>query len=254
VDKLGYDIKKLSYILPTHVHLDHAGGAGHLSQQLPQSKVVAHVRAAKVLSEPSILNKLMQGFRHVFGQDAILQFGGMIPVAKEKFLLVEDGQTISLGNRMLTVIHTPGHDPNHLCFLDSKSNGLFCGDALGGYFSEVEAVIPSIVPGSDPYMIIKSIKKLREREPALLFFSHGGTTKFANKILNSFENNAQQCTNVALELMKMGADDDEVANSLADVLVSGSKISREDYLASALFFKKMVIAGYQMYFKKHDML
>lgn len=167
---------------------------------------------------------------------------------------MDDGHTIQLGDRNLTAVHTPGHDPNHLCFLDSKSNGLFCGDALGGYFAEAEAAIPSIVPGSDPYLIVESITKLREFEPDLLFFSHGGTTKHANKVLNLFEENSARCTGLALELMKKGVNDDEVANHLADVLVNGSKISREEYLASASFFKTMVIRGYQMYFKKHGMI
>ena len=63
VDKLGYDIRKLSYIIPTHVHPDHAGGAGLLARQLPQAKVVAHPRAVKVLADAFILERLMQGFK-----------------------------------------------------------------------------------------------------------------------------------------------------------------------------------------------
>jgi len=63
VDKLGYDIKNLSYIIPTHVHPDHAGGAGLLARQLPQAKVVAHPRAVKVLADAFILERLMQGFK-----------------------------------------------------------------------------------------------------------------------------------------------------------------------------------------------
>lgn len=145
VDKLGYDIGKLSYIIPTHVHPDHAGGAGLLAQQLPQAKVVAHSRAAKVLADPSILERLMQGFKQLFGDDAQERFGEMLPIAEERFVLVEDGESISLGERGLRVIHTPGHDPNHLCFLDTKSRGLFCGDALGAYFSNIEARLPSCI-------------------------------------------------------------------------------------------------------------
>lgn len=124
--KLGYDIRRLSYIIPTHVHIDHAGGAGLLARQLPQTKVVAHSRAVKVLANPSILERLMQGFMQVFGDDAQKRFGEMLPIAEERFVPVEDGDSISLGERELKVIHTPGHDPNHLCFLDTKSRGLFC--------------------------------------------------------------------------------------------------------------------------------
>jgi glyoxylase-like metal-dependent hydrolase (beta-lactamase superfamily II) len=74
VGKLGYDINNLAYIMPTHVHMDHAGGAGHLSQGLTNTKVVAHARAAKVLTDATILKKLMYGFRRVFGDGAISRY------------------------------------------------------------------------------------------------------------------------------------------------------------------------------------
>ena len=88
VGKLGYDIRKLSYIIPTHVHPDHAGAAGLLARQLPQTKVVACSRAAKVLADPSILERLMQGFKQVFGDGAQDLFGEMLPIAEERFVSV----------------------------------------------------------------------------------------------------------------------------------------------------------------------
>ena len=96
VDRLGYDIKKLSYIIPTHVHPDHAGGAGILARQLPQAKVVAHSRAVKVLADPSILERMMQVSRQVYGDDALERFGKMVSIAEERFLKVEDGDSIPL--------------------------------------------------------------------------------------------------------------------------------------------------------------
>jgi glyoxylase-like metal-dependent hydrolase (beta-lactamase superfamily II) len=248
--KLGYDIRKLSYIIPTHVHPDHAGGAGFLARQLPQTKLVAHSRAVKVLANPSILERLMQGFKQVFGDDARERFGEMLPIVEERFLLVEDGGSIPLGERELKVIHTPGHDPNHLCFLDSKSRGLFCGDALGGYFSEIEVTIPSITPGSDPFLILQSIDKLRELDAAIVFFSHGGTTREVTKIMQKFADNARQCTDIVLKALKMGEDREVIANSLADVLVKGSTLTKEDYLASSPYFISVTVEGYRQYFKK----
>jgi len=254
VGKLGYDIRKLSYIIPTHVHPDHAGAAGLLARQLPQTKVVTHSRAVKVLADSSILERLMQGFKQVFGDDAQERFGEMHPIAEERFLLVEDGDSIPLGERELKAIHTPGHDPNHLCFLDTKSKGLFCGDALGGYFSEVEVTIPSIAPGSDPFLILQSIDKLRELDPAILFFSHGGTTREVAKIMRMFADNARQCADIALKALKAGEDREKIANSLADVLVKGSTMTKEDYLASSPYFRTLMIEGYRQYFKKKNMI
>jgi len=252
--KLGYDVREHSYIIPTHVHPDHAGAAGVLARELPQTKVVAHSRAAKVLADPSILVRLMQGFKQVFGNDAQVRFGEMLPIAEERFLLVEDGESIPLGERELKVIHTPGHDPNHLCFLDTKSRGLFCGDALGGYCSEVEVTIPSIAPGSDPFLILKSIDKLRELDPAILFFSHGGTTREVTRIMRMFADNARQCARVALKAMKTREAQEEIVSRLADILVKGSTLTKADYLASSLYLKTLMIEGYRQYFKKKNMI
>jgi glyoxylase-like metal-dependent hydrolase (beta-lactamase superfamily II) len=251
VGKLGYDIRKLSYIIPTHVHPDHAGAAGLLARQLPQTKVVAHSRAAKVLADPSILERLMHGFKQVFGDDAQERFGEMLPIAEERFVLVEDGERIPLGEKELKVVHTPGHDPNHLCFLDTKSRGLFCGDALGGYFSEVEVTIPSIAPGSDPFLILQSIDKIRELDPSIFFFSHGGTTREVAKIMRIVADNARQFADIALRALKAGEDGEEIANSLADVLVKGSTLTKEDYLASSPYIRTLMIASYRQYFKKN---
>ena len=250
VDKLGYDIKKLSYIIPTHVHPDHAGATGLLAQQLPQAKVVAHSRVAKVLADPSILERMMQGFKQLFGDDAQERFGEMLPIAEERFVLVEDGQSISLGERELRVIHTPGHDPNHLCFLDTKSRGLFCGDALGAYFSNIKARLPSCILGSDPVLVQQSIDKLRKLNLSILFFSHGGAIREVDRIIQRVADDERQCAHIALKALRAGEDREKLANSLAGVLAKGSTLTKEEYLASSPYFAPVAVEGYRHYFKK----
>ena len=254
VDKLGYDIRKLSYIIPTHVHPDHAGAAGLLARQLPQTKVVAYSRAAKVLADPPILERLMQGFKQVFGDGAQELFGEMLPIAEERFVLVQDGESIPLGERELRVIHTPGHDPNHLCFLDTKTRGLFCGDALGAYFSDIKGRLPSCILGSDPILILQSIDKLRELNPAILLFSHGGATREVSEIIQRVANDERQWADIALKALKAGEDREEMANSLADVLVKDSTLTKEDYLASSPYFISLMVGGYRQYFKEKNMI
>ena len=253
VGKLGYDIRKLSYIIPTHVHPDHAGGAGHLTRRLPQTKVVAHSRAIKVFADSSILKRLMQGFMKVYGHDANELFGEMLPIAEERFVLVDDGDSIALGQRELKVIHTPGHDPNHLCFLDTKSKGVFCGDALGAYFSEIEFIFTCPVPGSDPFLFLQSIEKLQKLKPELVFFSHGSTTKDADKIVQSALNEAQRCHNAAFKALKAGNDQKEVARRLIEIMASGSALARSD-LSEWPCLIPVTVAGYRQYFKKHNMI
>ena len=253
VGQLGYDIRKLSYIIPTHVHIDHAGGAGLLARQLPQTKVVAYSRAVKVLAGPSILERMMQGFMHIYGDDAVERYGEMIPVAEERFEKVEDGDRIPLGHRELKVIHTPGHDPNHLCFLDTKSRGVFCGDALGAYFSEIEVLFTSPVPGSDPFLFLQSIEKVKKLKPERMFFSHGSATKDADKIIQSALDGARQCHDTALEALRADEDPKEVARRLIEIMAGDSAPARSN-LSDWPYFIPIAVEGYRQYFKKNNMI
>jgi glyoxylase-like metal-dependent hydrolase (beta-lactamase superfamily II) len=253
VGQLGYDIRKLSYIIPTHVHPDHAGGAGLLARQLPQAKVVAHSRAVKVLADPSILDRMMQGFTQIYGDDARQRFGEMVPIAEERFVKVEDEDRIPLGNRELKVIHAPGHDPNHLCFLDTRSRGLFCGDALGAYFSEIDVLFTCPVPGSDPFLFLQSVEKLQKLKPELVFFSHGSATADADKIMQSAKDGARQCHDTAFEALKSGEDQKEVARRLIEIMGSSSALARS-YLSDWPYFIPIAVEGYHQYFKKNNMI
>jgi glyoxylase-like metal-dependent hydrolase (beta-lactamase superfamily II) len=253
VEKLGYEAKELSYIIPTHVHGDHAGGAGLLAQRLPRAQVVAHPRAAKFLADPSMIARLMQGFKHIFGDDAEDRFGLMRLVAQEKFMLVDDGESIPLGGRELKVIHAPGHDPYQLCFLDTRSRGLFCGDAFGGYFPEIEVILPSSTPGSDPILTLHSMEKLQGLNPELVFFSHGSSTREAAKIIQLGVDEARQCQDIALIALEAGENQKEVAHRLIEVLVRGSALARSELL-NWPYLAIVTVEGYRQYFKKNDMI
>jgi len=253
VEKVGYDAKELSYIIPTHVHGDHAGGAGLLALQLPQARVVAHPKAAKFLADASMIARLMQGFKHIFGNDAEDRFGMMPSISQEKFVLVDDGESIPLGGRELKVINTSGHAPYHLSFLDTKTRGLFCGDAFGGYFSEMEVVFPSSTPGSDPILTLRSMEKLQRLEPELVFFSHGNSTREAAKIIQLGVDQARQCQDIVLKALKAGEDLKEVARRLIEVLARGSALARSELLAWP-YFIRVTVEGYWQYFKKYNMI
>jgi glyoxylase-like metal-dependent hydrolase (beta-lactamase superfamily II) len=253
VEKIGYDAKEISYIIPTHVHGDHAGGAGSLVQRMFQTNVVAQPKAANLLADPSMIAKLMQGFKHIFGNDAEERFGMMPPIPQEKFILVEDGEDISLGGRKLKVIHTPGHDPYHLCFLDTKSRGVFCGDALGAYFSELDVIFACPIPGSDPFLCLQSMEKLQELKPEMLFYSHGSATRDAVKIIQSVIDVARQCQAAAFESLKANEDRKEVAHKIAEIMAGGSALAKAE-LFDWPYLIPLTVEGYRQYFKKNNII
>jgi glyoxylase-like metal-dependent hydrolase (beta-lactamase superfamily II) len=253
VRHLGYGADELAYIIPTHVHSDHAGGAGHLARQLPRARVVAHPRAARLLADASIIERMLQNRKLVFGEDADERFGGMLAIARDRFVLVEDGTDIDLGDRKLRVIHTPGHDPNHLCFLDSKTLGLFGGDALGGYFAESKSRLPACVPGSDPVLIVESIARIQRHNPALLFFSHGGAAGNASRIIDVALSAEDQCAAIALKAMQAGEKQEKIGRMLAEILAQDSDATAEEILAFP-YFTSMTVAGYRQAFKKKNLI
>ena len=224
-----------------------------MARQLPHTRVVSHSRAAKVLADPSILERMMQVSRQVYGDDALERFGKMVPVAEERFLKVEDGDSIPLGHRELNVIHTPGHDPNHLCFLDTGSMGVFCGDALGAYFSELEVLFTCPVPGSDPFLFLQSIEKLKKLKPERVFFSHGSAAEDADSIIESALDMTRQCNDTALEALKSGEDQKEVARRLIEIMAKSSELARSD-LSEWPYFTTIAVEGYRQYFMKNNMI
>jgi glyoxylase-like metal-dependent hydrolase (beta-lactamase superfamily II) len=90
--------RKLSYIISTHGHLDHAGGIGQLLIDSPDIIVVAHDEAVRHLVDPRCLN---DGIRQVFGGDFEQVYGSYLPVPENPILPVRDGTVISLGDRTL---------------------------------------------------------------------------------------------------------------------------------------------------------
>lgn len=253
MNRIGFNPADLTYIIPTHVHSDHAGGAGHLAQQLPDATILAHPKAARLLADQAIIDRMLQSRRIVFGEDADERFGNMYAIDRNRFKLVEDGTKIDLGNRRLAVIHTPGHDPNHLCFLDSKTRGLFSGDALGGYYPESKSRMPACVPGSDPEKIVQSIDKIKQFKPAMVCFSHGGAVSGASGLIQTALDNEKRCAEIALRAMKAGEDQKMIGSRLAEILAEESELTPEE-IQSFPYFTSMTVEGYRQSFDKKHLL
>jgi glyoxylase-like metal-dependent hydrolase (beta-lactamase superfamily II) len=119
---------QLAYIIPTHIHVDHAGGVGALAARYPTAMVLAHPRGAKHLANPA---RLVATTKRIYGDDFETRSGPVLPVPESRIRVVEDGDTFIVGGRTLEVIRAPGHSPDHFCILDKSLDGLFCGEALG---------------------------------------------------------------------------------------------------------------------------
>lgn len=135
LEQKGIGREQVDYVLVTHVHLDHAGGAGALMQALPNARLVAHPRGARHMASPE---KLIQGTIAVYGEHQFHKLYGEIPpIPQERIIEVADGDELRLGDSVLEFIHTPGHAEHHYCIVDRTANALFTGDTFGISYREL---------------------------------------------------------------------------------------------------------------------
>ncbi len=183
--RLNLDPKQVRYIIVTHIHLDHAGGAGLLLQSCPNAKVVVHPRGARHLADPS---RLIAGARLVYGEQFDSLFDPVVPIPEERLLVKGEGDQLPIGpNCTLSFMDTPGHAAHHLSFYDPVSKGIFTGDTAGIRFSEVDwqFVIPSTSPNQfDPEAALKSIARYRQLKPERIYFGHYSMTTEVEDALN----------------------------------------------------------------------
>ncbi|MBC8493209.1 MAG: MBL fold metallo-hydrolase [Candidatus Thioglobus sp.] len=197
--QINYDC--VDYIILTHIHLDHAGGAGELIKHLPNAVIYVHERGAQHLIDPS---KLRAGVIGVYGELFFKQFlGDLIPTPEDKVIVAKDGAEIALGNRVLTFIDTPGHARHHVCLWDQKSQGIFSGDTLGVSYREFDTeqgclIFPPTTPVQfDPDAWIKTIDKLMSFKPKVAYLTHFNQIEFNTESADMLKQHINGFTQIA---------------------------------------------------------
>jgi glyoxylase-like metal-dependent hydrolase (beta-lactamase superfamily II) len=179
LEALGLARSAVDWVIPTHVHLDHAGGAGALMRELPNATLAIHPRGERHMIDPTAL---YEGALAVYGAQVMARdYGRLVPVPAERVRVVRDGESIDIGSRRLDVADTPGHARHHHCYWDQATRGWFTGDTFGISLREFDRpngrawVGPSIVPSQfDPPALRASITRLLAREPACVYVTHYG--------------------------------------------------------------------------------
>jgi glyoxylase-like metal-dependent hydrolase (beta-lactamase superfamily II) len=167
---------QVDYVLLTHIHLDHAGGAGLLMQSLPNARAVIHPRGARHMIDPT---KLIEGSIAVYGEARFRDlYGQIIPVARERVMQSEEGMRLSFGGRELELIHTPGHALHHYCVVDQEAQAIFSGDTFGVSYRQFdtaagEFIFPTTTPiHFDPQALHASIDRLMSYRPTSIYLTH----------------------------------------------------------------------------------
>lgn len=201
LETAGIEPTQVDWILPTHIHLDHAGGAGHLARVCPNARVLLHPKGLPHLVKPTILWK---GSVKVLGEVA-RAYGPPQPFAPEQAVEATDGQRIELGQTNLEVHFTPGHASHHLSYFEPDRGWLFSGDAAGLYYEELEAAIP-VTP--TPYrhdQQLESLAKMSGLDPRLLCYTHFGPREPADQRLEQVTDEYRAWMTIVRDGMTTGA-------------------------------------------------
>ncbi|BFI96167.1 MAG: MBL fold metallo-hydrolase [Rhodanobacter sp.] len=178
LDDNGLAPADVDWLILTHVHLDHAGGAGELLARLPNAKLVVHPRGARHMIDPS---QLWAGASAVYGEQAMeASYGRLRPVPAERVMQAPDGHSVDLAGRRLLCLDTPGHAKHHLTLYDARSNACFTGDVFGLSYREFDTakgpfVLPTTTPVQfDPDALHASIRRLVALNPTAMYLTHYG--------------------------------------------------------------------------------
>lgn len=245
MEQLG--MRDLSYIIPTHIHLDHGGGIGQMAALFPRAKVVLHPQGMKHAIEPS---RLIQSTRASFGNDFEASWGPILPVPESQVKVPLDGETISVDGRSLQIIYAPGHASHHMAIFDLKTGGLFCGEALGMPRPGAEDFpLPFATPGFDLEVSLETMERLRKLKPRLLFYSHGGAGREPEKLISQAVENIRVFGDIILKALKDGKSPEAISRSLRDYTSAVRPNLKMGEVDTA-----MTVLGYTAYFKKKGLV
>ena len=186
LESRGRRPEEISHVIVTHVHLDHAGGAGTLMQRLPQATLVAHPYGARHLVDPS---KLEASARAVYGDQRFDEmYGALLPVSEDRVVVMADGDELSVGGRTLAFMDSPGHARHHFTIWDEQTRGWFTGDTFGLSYRNLDTasgafIFPTTTPIQfDPEALVSSIDRMVEKTPESMYLTHFGRVQEVERL------------------------------------------------------------------------
>ena len=224
---LGLGPGDLATVVVTHIHLDHAGGAGDIAAMFPAAEIVVHQRGARHLADPS---RLMNSARSVYGPALDALFGELAPTPAERIRAVEERGSIDLGGgRRLDSHYSPGHAKHHVGLIDSVSGDLYVGDAAGVYIQETGDMRPATPPPDfDLETALASLRTFKTLRPQRLQFSHFGPVSAVGETLERSAEEIRLWVDETKRAVGSGLSLDHAAAMVAERTRDRYAVLRED--------------------------
>lgn len=201
--ELRIDPSTVKNVIVTHIHLDHAGGAGFLLEHFPEARVFVHERGLPHLADPT---RLLGSAAMALGE-TFQQYGTLRPIPHERLVPLKGGEFIDLGGRELETVYTPGHARHHVSILDRSSRCVFAGDSAGIYFPDDERFIPTTpYPEFDLPQAIQAMKTMAKLNPRAILYTHFGTRDDARRALEEQQEEYAEWGRRARKLQGVGLE------------------------------------------------
>ncbi|UOE92272.1 MBL fold metallo-hydrolase [Alkalihalobacillus sp. LMS39] len=220
LQELQIQLEDVRNIIVTHIHLDHAGGAGLLLQHCPQAKVYVHPKGARHLINPS---RLIAGAKAVYGDTFDTLFDPIYAIPEENVISKGDGDTLQIGQYCeLSFLDTPGHANHHMSIYDPISNGIFTGDTLGvRYQSLEENGVPLFLPSTSPNQfnpdaMLSSINRVKKLQVDKIYFGHYSASTNVNEVYTQLQYWLPRFVEEGEKAMRHGKDHTSLSESLVE--------------------------------------
>ena len=230
----GYSFDDVAYVIPTHVHLDHAGGAGEFMQRCKNAKLIIHPFGAAHMIDPS---KLIAGTIAVYGEKLFKKFYGEIrPIDVSRVIEAPDLYKLDFNGRKLSFYDTPGHARHHFCIHDQQSSSIFTGDTFGiGYpqltTKQGRLIFAATTPVQfDPGSLLQSIDSLMSLKPKTMYLTHFGDITPTPEIVQQLKHSVRKFSNIALDAQDYFMNDAKDTENRIDYIQQKLK----DYLLDTI--------------------
>lgn len=215
LQEAGIAREEVLYVIVTHIHVDHAGGAGYLMREFPGAHTVVASKGMDTLTQPE---RLVASARRALGPIMDL-YGDLVPIERELLLAAEDVGTLDLGGRTLRFIPAPGHASTHICVLDEESGTLFTGDSMGIYLADEGKVIPvTPLPDFDLVEQRRSMERLAALECGRTCFAHFGCGGESAPLARQSLCNLEVMVEAVKDAMRVDVDQQETAGELMRIM------------------------------------
>ena len=224
LERKGLSRHAVDYVILTHVHLDHAGGAGALMRELPNARAVIHPRGVRHMVDPS---QLIAGATAVYGAEEVRRsYGDLVPIPAQRIDTAQDGHTVDLAGRKLVCIDTPGHARHHMSIWDERSRAFFPGDTFGLSYREFDTdrgafILPTTTPVQfDPDALHASIERMMSFCPEQMFLTHYGRVTDLGRLSADLHEQIDVMVAIARAQAADAARHERIAERLAELYVA----------------------------------